>query len=98
MKNDGSYFLSIGNKDGSKARYEPEVVYSFKWNGVEFFAHKHYLSSGFWQVSDKEFGYSLCLENIKTRETAKKVAIEKLDKVGIDKFKEVTEKIKEGLK
>jgi hypothetical protein len=109
MKNDGTYFIVW---QGSKVeKYYPQNIEPFKWQGIEFFVHrvidgvdidsntavkKPLWSTQFYQVSEKSTGRSISLKNITTIVDAKAQAIQGLDKIGIDKVKEVISKVKEN--
>jgi len=98
MKNDGTYFLNYG----FNVKFCPPTVYPFEWEGIPFFTHRvagkvinnevEY-SKLFWQVTHKDTGMGLEIENTMKIADAKNQAIGKLDKLGIDKVKEVIRKV-----
>jgi hypothetical protein len=104
MKNDGTYFLYLRTAMGEDIEHKPLLVYPFEWQGLEFFAHRPYTTGlplfdvGFWEVSEKSTGYALGDKNIKTMSEAKRLAIAKLEKVGIEKVKELIAQNKKDLK
>lgn len=105
MKNDGTYFIVYQSIKIEK--YYPPVVYPFDWQGIELFAHrvmdgakkgKALYSVNYWQVSEKSTGRSLSIKNAMTMMDAKVQAMELLEKVGIDKVREVISKVKGDVK
>lgn len=103
MKNDNTYFLVYQASAGIIKKYYPPQVYPFEWQGIEFFVHKvindakdetPIFSTMFYQVSEKETGKSLKIENTMTIVDAEKQAIGKLEKVGLGRVKEIIAKVK----
>ncbi len=107
MKNDGTYFIQYQMSAGITKNFEPEVIYPFKWNDIELFVHRApsgledgqpIYSKTHWQATQKDTGISLSVESAMAITDAKKKAIEKLEKVGVDRVKEIISKVKGGVK